>query len=225
MIVVVALDEGRWPLLQGQDPDDLLAEQGWVGQPVRAVRGEDDAVELHYRVTALPTPAPGALPVPEPTVLPIASRARTHQRLGAYALVVDEDRLLMSQLSDRVTTAAGLWSLPGGGVDPGEEPVDGVVREVYEEAGQHVIVDDLVQVQSMHWVGEVGAGGEPEDFHAVRLIYRADCPRPTPAHVVEIDGSTGDAAWVPLADVATLPLVGMVGEAWPFVPGSKSYLM
>ena len=47
----------------------------------------------------------------------------------------------------------------------------------------------------------------------MRLIYRATCPRPTAAEVVEIDGSTGAAAWVPLAEVSALPLVGMVGEA------------
>lgn len=217
MIVVVAQGEGWWPLLHGQDPDDLLAEQGWVGEPVRAVRGDDDAVELHYRVTAASERAPVVAPSP--------SRARMHQRLGAYALVVDEERLLMSQLSDRVTSAAGLWSLPGGGVDPGEEPVHGVVREVHEEAGQHVLVDDLVQVQSQHWVGEPASSEEREDFHAVRLIYRARCPRPTPAHVVEVDGSTGDAAWVPLGQVADLPRVGMIAAAWPFVPGSQSYLM
>ncbi len=217
MIVVVAQGEGRWPLLQGQDPDDLLAEQGWAGQPVHAARGEGDALELYYRVTALPARAPA--------VVPRASWARMHQRLGAYALVVDEERLLMSQLSDRVTSAAGLWSLPGGGVDPGEEPADGVVREVHEESGQHVVVDDLVQIQSQHWVGETGPGEGHENFHAVRLIYRARCPRPTPAHVVEVDGSTGDAAWVPLGEVADLPRVGMIAAAWPFVPGGQSYLM
>ena len=57
----------------------------------------------------------------------------------------------------------------------------------------------------------------------MRLIYRATCPRPTPAHVVEVDGSTGAAAWVPLAEVGDLPLAEMVRLAWPWVPGSDSY--
>lgn len=203
----MARDAGRWPLQQGQDPTDVLAEHGWAGEPVRAVRGEGDDVELHYAVSALPAPAPDV------SVRPAPSGARVHQRLAAYALVVDEGRLLMSQLSERVRGAAGLWSLPGGGVDPGEEPLRGVVREVHEETGQHVIVEDLVQVQSTHWVAEEAPEGEHEDFHAVRLIYRATCPRPVAAEVVEIDGSTGAAAWVPLADVPSLPLAGMVGQA------------
>ena len=206
-IVVVARDVGRWPLGQGQDPADVLAEHGWAGDPVRAVRGEGDDVELHYAVSALATPAATV------AVHPAPPGTRAYQRLAAYALVVDEGRLLMSQLSERVRGAAGRWSLPGGGVDPGEEPLHGVVREVHEETGQHVIVDDLVQVQSSHWVADDVPEDDYEDFHAVRLIYRATCPRPTAAEVVEIDGSTGAAAWVPLAEVSALPLVGMVGEA------------
>lgn len=216
-LVVVARDAGRWPLGHGQDPVDVLAEHGWAGEPLRAVRGADDVVEVHYEVTPLADEArPAAVEV---------SGGRAHQRLAAYAIVVDEGRLLMSQLSERVTSGAGLWTLPGGGVDPGEEPLAGVVREVHEETGQHIIAGPLVQVQSHHWVGAVSGPEEHEDFHAVRLIHRASCPSPTAATVMEIDGSTGAAAWIPLDEVPRLELAGLVREAWPWVPGGKSYLM
>ena len=69
-------------------------------------------------------------------------------------------------------------------------PLTMPVRTREDLAGQHVVVDELVQVQSRHWVGDVTAGERHEDFHAVRLIHRATCPRPTPTHVVEVDGST-----------------------------------
>lgn len=219
MIVVVVRGVGRWPLRHGQDPVDLLADLGWTGTPVRAVLGEGEDVELQYDVTALPGQGrarPDDLSGPAPSG-DGASGGRRHQRLAAYAVIVDEGRLLMARLSEQVGPAAGRWGLPGGGVDPGEEPVAGVVREVHEETGQHAIVEDLVQVQSMHWVDE------GEDFHAVRLVYRAHCPSPTTAQVVEIDGSTGEAAWVHLGEVADLPLLGFLVEAWPVVPGGESY--
>lgn len=216
-VVVVARGAGRWPLPHGSDPGDVLAEHGLVGEPVRAVRGRDDAIEVHYDVTEHDAPPRG----PEagdggrgagrcgegPGVL---------QRVAAYALVVDEGRLLMSQLSHLVRAAAGLWTLPGGGIERGEEPLAAVVREVHEETGQHVLVDDLVQVQSTHRVGPRGGEcGAHEDFHAVRLIHRAHCPRPGAARVVELDGSTGAAAWVPLEELPDLPLAAMVREALP----------
>lgn len=221
MSVVVVADGpdgevGRWPLAHGQDPADLLAAHGWSGAPTGSDLAGGD-VEVRWQVSPLPGPVPPVTPQTAPP------GATVLQRLAAYALVVDEGRLLMSQLSDWVGGAGGLWTLPGGGVDPGESPADGVVREVHEETGQEVVVDELVQVQSRHWVGDVAAGERHEDFHAVRLIYRATCPRPTPAHVVEVDGSTGAAAWVPLAEVGDLPLAEMVRLAWPWVPGSDSY--
>ncbi len=214
-VVVVARGVGRWPLPHGGDPGDLLAEHGWVGEPLRAVLGTADEIEVHYDVVELdhslvPAPAPAS------EGGPVVAEADQLQRVAAYALVVDEERLLMSQLSELVHGAAGLWTLPGGGVDPGEEPLAAVVREVHEETGQRVLVDDLVQVQSAHWAE--GRGGGPrqhEDFHAVRLIHRARCPRPRTVQVMELGGSTGAAAWVPFEELPDLPLAAMVREALP----------
>lgn len=57
-----------------------------------------------------------------------------------YALVVlwQGDRVLMVLERSR-----GCWELPGGGIDPGETPREAAVRELREEAGQHVRPEDL----------------------------------------------------------------------------------
>ena len=58
---------------------------------------------------------------------------------GASAVVVDEaGRILLEQRADD-----GRWSLPAGAVDPGEQPAETVVREVFEETGVHVVVERL----------------------------------------------------------------------------------
>jgi mutator protein MutT len=52
----------------------------------------------------------------------------------AAAIVRDEGgRILLQRRSDN-----GMWSLPGGAIDPGEAPAQAVVREVYEETGLRV---------------------------------------------------------------------------------------
>jgi ADP-ribose pyrophosphatase YjhB (NUDIX family) len=55
------------------------------------------------------------------------------QRIAAYAVLVrgaDEDReVLLTRMSDR-TRIQGVWTLPGGGIDHGEDPRDAVRREV-----------------------------------------------------------------------------------------------
>ena len=77
---------------------------------------------------------------------------------------------------------------PAAGIDPGEDPLDAVVRECWEESGQHVQVTDLAMVQTSHWVGRA-PGGRVEDFHAVRIVYRATCPAPTDPVVHDVGGT------------------------------------
>lgn len=61
---------------------------------------------------------------------------------GVAAVVVNEaGEVLLQRRSDN-----GLWGLPGGGIDPGEEPADAVIREVWEETGVHVRPERIVAV-------------------------------------------------------------------------------
>ena len=136
------------------------------------------------------------------------------QRLGAYAVVVRGDRILLTRLAERVTKHE-LWTLPGGGVDHGEDPRAAVVREIHEETGLHAEVGETAHVFSMH-LSDTWRRGRRVDAHSVRIVYDgwvpADAPDP---RVVEVDGSTADAAWQPIAAVldGSLPTVGLVTEA------------
>jgi hypothetical protein len=52
----------------------------------------------------------------------------------------------------------------------------------------------------------VAPGGRLEDYHAVRVIYRANCPEPTEPVVHDVGGTTASAAWLPRADLERLAL-------------------
>ena len=63
---------------------------------------------------------------------------------GAGAVVRDEQgRILLLRRSDN-----GQWSLPAGMIEPGEQPADAVVREVFEETGVRVEIERLAGVGS-----------------------------------------------------------------------------
>jgi 8-oxo-dGTP pyrophosphatase MutT (NUDIX family) len=181
---------------------------------VRAAEGTPDGegtLRLHFLVRPLGAvsgasggPDAGEVPHDADLVLDEGERLVVFQRVAAYAVVESARGVLMSEASE-LTNAPGTWALPGGGVDPGEEPVEAVVREVWEEADQRVEVDELVLVQSQHWVGRA-PGGRPEDYHAVRLIHRASCVEPHDPVVNDVGGTTRSAAWVPVADLASLPM-------------------
>ncbi|HEU5038420.1 MAG TPA: NUDIX domain-containing protein [Nocardioides sp.] len=136
------------------------------------------------------------------------------QRVAAYAVILRDGEILLSRLSSTVTPDE-LWTLPGGGLDHGEDPRDAVVREVHEETGLDAVVGETARVYSAHLPG-VWREGRRVDAHALRIVYDGWVPvdAPTP-RVVEVGGSTMEAAWKPVADVldGTVPVVPMVLEA------------
>jgi 8-oxo-dGTP diphosphatase len=63
---------------------------------------------------------------------------------GAVGVIVNEQgQILLQHRSDN-----GKWGLPGGAIDPGEEPADAVIREIKEETGLDVIPERIVGVYS-----------------------------------------------------------------------------
>jgi len=140
------------------------------------------------------------------------------QRVAAYAVILRERggrvEILLSRLAPRVSRSE-LWTLPGGGVDHGEDPRDALIREVQEEAGLDATVGDRARVYSAH-MPRSPRDGQLVDAHAIRLVYEGWVPPDAPApRVVEVDGSTVEAAWKALDDVASgaVPVSSVVTEA------------
>jgi len=138
--------------------------------------------------------------------------------VAAYAVILRERggrvEILLSRLAPRVSRSE-LWTLPGGGVDHGEDPRDALIREVQEEAGLHATVGDRARVYSAH-MPRSPRDGQLVDAHAIRLVYEGWVPPDAPApRVVEVDGSTVEAAWKALDDVASgaVPVSSVVSEA------------
>ncbi|HET9020629.1 MAG TPA: NUDIX domain-containing protein [Ornithinibacter sp.] len=215
MITVLGVHRGEavvsFGLGHGDDPVAGLLARGWEGSVV-ASSGALGDLTLRYAVEPAPRPGPHASSGPHGPGLTGDERQDVvpHQRVAAYAVVVSDERLLLTQLADR-TGAGGRWNLPGGGLDPGETPTEGVVREVLEETGQVVDEVRLVDVMTHHWVGRSARG--IEDYHAVRLIHVARCERPTRPVVHDVGGSTSDARWVPLAELSSVAVVASVSVA------------
>jgi 8-oxo-dGTP diphosphatase len=140
-------------------------------------------------------------------------QVRKVQRVAAYAVIIRDDRILLSRLAEHLTSKE-LWTLPGGGLEHGEDPRDAVVREVHEETGLDVEIDETAHVYSSHQ-SNTWRQGRRADAHALRIVYDGwvpvDAPEP---RVVEVDGSTVEAAWKPLRQVldGTVPTVALVTE-------------
>ena len=138
--------------------------------------------------------------------------------MAAYAVILRERggrvEILLSRLAPRVSRSE-LWTLPGGGVDHGEDPRDALIREVQEETGLDATVGDRARVYSAH-MPRSPRDGQLVDAHAIRLVYEGWVPPQSPVpRVVEVDGSTIEAAWKTLDEVASgaVPVSAVVTEA------------
>ena len=122
------------------------------------------------------------------------------RRLAAYAVSVVGGRVLLA--CHAPSGAQGNWTLPGGRVEHGEDPIDAVVREVEEETGYESRVERLLGVDSRL----VPAADRPDpdlpELHNVGIFYgvtiTGGVPRPEP------NGDTPQSAWTSLADIAGL---------------------
>ncbi len=118
--------------------------------------------------------------------------------LAVGAVVLHEGRLLLVRRMQ--PPAVGAWSVPGGRVEPGETLTAAVAREVLEETGLLVAVDELVG-----WVERTG-----DAYHFVILDFFA--------HVLGDDlepvagDDAGEARWVEAADLDELPLVAGLAD-------------
>jgi ADP-ribose pyrophosphatase YjhB (NUDIX family) len=131
----------------------------------------------------------------------IPSNEPRYVRIAACALCVEDGRLLLARVSTGYAEA-GAWTLPGGGLEFGERPETGVLRELEEECGLRGETAALLAIDSQVYGPRAGRDGH---LLALRIIYRV---RVTGGELRnERDGSTDECSWVALVDVPALPLV------------------
>lgn len=129
-----------------------------------------------------------------------------HLRPAAYCVIVDTGQILLSHW------VGGAWTLPGGGLDPGEHPEDGALREVTEETGYVAELTGLLGIDSFVVPASRRIEGQG-DLQGLRMVYSAKIVGGEFA--VEVDGTTDDVGWFSLDEVARLQTTPLI----PFALG------
>jgi 8-oxo-dGTP diphosphatase len=132
--------------------------------------------------------------------MPSAYGARMSFRLAAYAVCIEDERVLLA----RYVSPEGKtnWTLPGGRIEHGEDPFDAVIREVAEETGCDALVERLLGVDSRLIPPAERRLPASLPHQNVGIFYRLRITggqlRPEP------NGETAESAWTPIPDVAYL---------------------
>lgn len=129
---------------------------------------------------------------------------RKNLRVAAYGICVEEGRILLARF---IGDGIPRWTLPGGGLDHGEDPEDGALRELTEETGYTGRIVRLLGVHSLH-IPEREWYGETVDHQSLRIVYEVERTGGELRH--EVDNSTDRAEWFSLEDVPSLERVDLV---------------
>jgi ADP-ribose pyrophosphatase YjhB (NUDIX family) len=126
------------------------------------------AQDIAMEIQALATDTP--LAEMEPLRAPIFSRP-TPLVVGDAAVIDAEGRILLIRRADN-----GLWAMPGGALEVGETPAEGVLREAFEESGVRAEAIALVGVFDSRLCKTVSR------HHLYQFVFLC---RPTDGHAAE----------------------------------------
>lgn len=156
---------------------------------------------------------------PESTYPDGGAGPRRHTRIAAYAVIAQEGRILLCRVAQGFP-GEGRWTLPGGGLDFGEDPADGVLREIHEETGLRATLQGLIDVDARHIPAEHNGGRD--HLHWFRMLFAAEVPVDAEPHVVDVDGSTDDVRWFAPAELEDVELLelGRLGVELSRLSGS-----
>lgn len=117
------------------------------------------------------------------------------------ALIVDDGKVLLVKRGCEPNK--GLWSLPGGSIEPGETLRDAAAREVLEETALVVDVGDVVGAHEV-----ISRDGEALLYHFVIITLYANVI----SGVLAPSDDAADAKWVPTDQVKKYPTTALLAD-------------
>ena len=140
---------------------------------------------------------------------------RSWPRPGVSAAIFRRDSVLMVKRGR--PPFAGLWSLPGGHIEPGERTREAAVREVAEETGIAARIDGLADVADA-----ISEAGGMVAAHYIITVYYGVWLSGEPCAASD----AAEARFVPLAEIGRLATTenaaAVIATAWRLANGAAA---
>ena len=141
------------------------------------------------------------------TGVPATAGVAQRTRIAAYGWCEEGGAVLLVRIAPGYVDA-GMWTLPGGGIEFGEDPADAARREVEEETGIRVRLGELAGIRSEVLGPDVTT--REDLLHNVQVVFRAEVVDGELRD--ELGNSTDHAEWIPFDRLDAIGLVDVV--AW-----------
>lgn len=121
-----------------------------------------------------------------------------HKHIGVYAFIVKDDSVLLIKKARGPYT--GKLDLPGGSLEFGEKPLEGLVRELKEETGLSIKNQNLLDFLS-HTVIYQNNNEDVEMYH-LGVIYQVEINNDEGVLKSTSDGEDSNGAiWVKISEI------------------------
>jgi 8-oxo-dGTP diphosphatase len=145
--------------------------------------------------------------LPTHAAAPILNRVSSSV-IPCVGAVIKDDRGRLLLIKRGHAPGAGLWSLPGGRIEPGETDAEALVREMREETG--------LAVQTGRLIGTVRRPGQGGDVLDIR-----DYAATVTGGTLRAGDDAAEARWVADSELESLPITEGLVEAltgWGVLP-------
>ena len=85
------------------------------------------------------------------------------QQIGVKAIIEKDNKILLLKRSEKYEHLSNAWDIPGGRINFGEEPKEGLKREIEEETG--------LQLKEIKQILDASTVFKNEEKHIVRITY------------------------------------------------------
>jgi len=131
----------------------------------------------------------------------LPSYASTQVGVGGFTLNERGEVLLVRERVSPLAAAQGMWKLPGGLTDPGEDLAETAAREVHEETGIEAAFESVASFRHSHGY----AHGVDDIYFVVRMRALSEEIRIDP-------GEIGEAAWISREGLDELFREGLISK-------------